>query len=252
VFNQTGLTVAEATGGQQQPWMSNSPIRGQFFFVPPAPAVTVQTPASPVDPEVTVWQSIQDSGDIRSFRSYLQRYPSGKFAAQANQRIAALSAPAPPAAAPSAAAPPVVALNAPTPPAAASSGAPAPPATTGQLGLADDGQQLNFVVRFTTPGQEVLIAQHSRWNSRCEPEALPVVEVLTKPANGTVDVRPGVKKVSTPPRAGKTDCRGRELPSNDIWYTPAPGYHGTDQFDYNVTLSDRTLHDRAVVDVSVK
>jgi hypothetical protein len=41
-FNQVGLAVKRQTGGSQQPWVSSSPIDGNFYFVPPAPA-----PASP-------------------------------------------------------------------------------------------------------------------------------------------------------------------------------------------------------------
>jgi len=34
-FNEIGLEVKRATGGAQQPWVSNSPIEGQFYFVGP-------------------------------------------------------------------------------------------------------------------------------------------------------------------------------------------------------------------------
>ena len=37
-FNEVGLAVASATGGQQQPWLSLSPIKGDFYFGPPASA----------------------------------------------------------------------------------------------------------------------------------------------------------------------------------------------------------------------
>jgi hypothetical protein len=38
-FNEVGLAVASATGGQQQPWLSLSPIKGDFYFSgPPASA----------------------------------------------------------------------------------------------------------------------------------------------------------------------------------------------------------------------
>ena len=36
-FNEVGLAVKRSTGGQQQPWLSSSPIDGKFYFVP-APA----------------------------------------------------------------------------------------------------------------------------------------------------------------------------------------------------------------------
>jgi uncharacterized caspase-like protein len=31
-FNQVGLAVKKSTGGSQQPWVSNSPIDGEFYF----------------------------------------------------------------------------------------------------------------------------------------------------------------------------------------------------------------------------
>jgi uncharacterized caspase-like protein len=31
-FNQVGIAVKRATGGAQQPWVSNSPIDGDFYF----------------------------------------------------------------------------------------------------------------------------------------------------------------------------------------------------------------------------
>lgn len=34
LFNQVGVDVKRATGGQQQPWLSSSPIDGDFFFMP--------------------------------------------------------------------------------------------------------------------------------------------------------------------------------------------------------------------------
>jgi hypothetical protein len=45
-FNQVGLAVKRATGGSQQPWVSSSPIDGNFYFV--APAASAQpAPAAP-------------------------------------------------------------------------------------------------------------------------------------------------------------------------------------------------------------
>jgi len=31
-FNQVAVTVKKATGGSQQPWVSTSPIEGEFYF----------------------------------------------------------------------------------------------------------------------------------------------------------------------------------------------------------------------------
>jgi TPR repeat protein len=39
-FNEVGLAVKRTTGGSQQPWVSSSPIDGNFYFVSPPPATT--------------------------------------------------------------------------------------------------------------------------------------------------------------------------------------------------------------------
>jgi TPR repeat protein len=52
-FNEVGLAVEKATNGQQLPWLSSSPISGNFYFAgKPAPAVADarSTPATPDAP----------------------------------------------------------------------------------------------------------------------------------------------------------------------------------------------------------
>src|SRR3954467_3642807 len=46
-FNQVGLTVKRQTGGSQQPWVSSSPIDGNFYFVPPTASAGPQVAALP-------------------------------------------------------------------------------------------------------------------------------------------------------------------------------------------------------------
>jgi hypothetical protein len=46
MFNQVGLQVKRGTDGSQQPWVSNSPIDGDFYFVPPVPPA----PDAPTEP----------------------------------------------------------------------------------------------------------------------------------------------------------------------------------------------------------
>jgi len=46
-FNQVGLAVKRQTGGSQQPWVSSSPIDGNFYFVPPAPSTQVAVAPPP-------------------------------------------------------------------------------------------------------------------------------------------------------------------------------------------------------------
>jgi uncharacterized caspase-like protein len=117
VFNTVGLQVKRDTGGDQQPWVSSSPIDGNFYFAglfptatqPPPPAATAATavaapslavppaadapasaPAPAVDKEALFWDSIKDSKSPADFREYLKKYPKGSFAGLARNRIAAL------------------------------------------------------------------------------------------------------------------------------------------------------------------
>ena len=72
MFNQVGLQVKRQTGGNQQPWVSTSPIDGDFTFTPvasvaaaapvrpPEPAASTATPASrstPAEPVPPVAQT---------------------------------------------------------------------------------------------------------------------------------------------------------------------------------------------------
>ena len=50
-FNQVGLAVKRQTGGSQQPWVSSSPIDGNFYFVAPAPAASSQQLAVAPQPD---------------------------------------------------------------------------------------------------------------------------------------------------------------------------------------------------------
>src|SRR6201986_1823877 len=52
-FNEVGLAVEKATGGQQLPWVSSSPISGNFYFAgkaEPAAAAAQPSPASSASP----------------------------------------------------------------------------------------------------------------------------------------------------------------------------------------------------------
>jgi hypothetical protein len=92
VFNTAAVTVKNETGGDQQPWVSNSRIEGTFYFVAP---VTVHITPAP-DPEVIFWQSVSNSSNAADFDAYLSKYPNGQFTDLAKNRIAALRAAATP------------------------------------------------------------------------------------------------------------------------------------------------------------
>ena len=89
VFNETGLEVKNRTGDAQQPWVSTSPIEGQFYFAG-APA---QQPTGGKDEavEIAFWNSVKDDKTPDAFRTYLASYPQGKFAALARLKLKQLT-----------------------------------------------------------------------------------------------------------------------------------------------------------------
>ena len=57
-FNEVGLAVKRATGGDQQPWVSNSPIDGSFYFSPQStqsPTIASNEPAQQILPPQKVY-----------------------------------------------------------------------------------------------------------------------------------------------------------------------------------------------------
>jgi TPR repeat protein len=84
MFNEVGLQVKQATNGQQQPWVSASPVEGQFYFSGPPEAVAAQPAA---DPDAVYWDSIKISANSADFQDYLTRFPNGQFASLAKRKL---------------------------------------------------------------------------------------------------------------------------------------------------------------------
>jgi hypothetical protein len=124
-FNEVGLAVKSATGGQQQPWFDTSPIEGHFQFRPDT--ATIAPTAIPSPPSATVadpsaderafWESVRDSRNSAELKAYLKRYPHGTYVVLANARLESLRA------APAAATP----AETPSPPPAAATNTAAAP-----------------------------------------------------------------------------------------------------------------------------
>jgi len=88
-FNQVGLKVKRATGGKQQPWMSNSPIDGAFYFVPSQVAAVTSGGLSQSTEEIA-WDYLKDTADAESLRRFVTKFPLGVRAGEAQARIAVL------------------------------------------------------------------------------------------------------------------------------------------------------------------
>ncbi len=100
----------------------------------------------------------------------------------------------------------------------------------------------------TQAGQELHVFTYASWHRDCSPEAPPQVILHTQPAHGSILLRPGPSTVSVI-REGAPDCMGRTYQGVGVWYVPAPGFRGADQFDYSVINPNSSSHDTVVVDV---
>ena len=88
VFKEVRNSVVAATNNRQVPWEASSLTGGDYYFnaKPVEVAATAPTLLS-TSPELLVWNSIKDSSDPATFRGYLKQYPSGLFAAIANEKL---------------------------------------------------------------------------------------------------------------------------------------------------------------------
>jgi TPR repeat protein len=86
-FNEVGLQVKQATGGQQQPWLSVSPIEGQFYFagLPGGTAAVAAAPAA--DPDVEMWEAAKQGNRVSDYSDYVSRFPKGQFVAVAQHHL---------------------------------------------------------------------------------------------------------------------------------------------------------------------
>ena len=113
VFNEVGLAVKRATGGAQQPWVSSSPISGNFFFAGPPAGVTASPPVARADPDAAArrdYEFAERQNTREAWDAFLARHPSGfyaELARSARGKLAAVAPPRPPAAPPTPAQPAV-------------------------------------------------------------------------------------------------------------------------------------------------
>jgi len=97
--------VIELSDGKQVPW-DHSSLTGQFFFKPGVQTSTLNKANNKTDPspglplvspgvhestfELTYWNSVKDSNDAAVIKTYLDQYPTGRFAALANAKMGSI------------------------------------------------------------------------------------------------------------------------------------------------------------------
>jgi hypothetical protein len=110
-FNEVGLAVASATGGMQQPWMSLSPIKGDFYFAGGAQTGNVE--ALPETPAAQAWAAAKDTTSVAVLEEFLRRFGDSFYAALARAKLEELkkrtqvAVVSPPTAVPTVVAPPI-------------------------------------------------------------------------------------------------------------------------------------------------
>ena len=90
VFKRVREGVVRESREQQVPWESSS-LQGEFAFVPGVAAPREAAADLEAAGELAFWNSIHTSTRADEFRAYLRQYPSGRFAALAQTRVAAFS-----------------------------------------------------------------------------------------------------------------------------------------------------------------
>jgi Caspase domain len=93
VFKQVRANVRRDSQGKQVPWESTS-LEGDFYFKSGASATTAAAVDSSNAIENALWDAVKNSNLPIELRAYLNRFPAGRYAAQAKVRLTQLQ-PAP-------------------------------------------------------------------------------------------------------------------------------------------------------------
>jgi uncharacterized caspase-like protein len=101
LFRNVRDDVLRKTGGSQEPFTYGSLSGNAFYFVGGQPTVNVGVAAAPQQSvsvssetgEALFWQGTVNANSENAYRSYLEQYPAGRFAALARENIARINAP---------------------------------------------------------------------------------------------------------------------------------------------------------------
>jgi uncharacterized caspase-like protein len=95
IFNTVGLAVKDATGGVQQPWVSSSPIAGNFYFAGQAAGApaTAAAPPPPVaaptvaDEAARAWSVTQNTTSIAVMEDFIRQFGGTAYGSMARARL---------------------------------------------------------------------------------------------------------------------------------------------------------------------
>ncbi len=89
-FNEVGLEVKRTTAGAQQPWVSSSPVAGDFYFAgaPSGAAAGTSVPAPPpLDAAERAWAVTQGSTSIAVLEDFVRQFGATPYGSMARARI---------------------------------------------------------------------------------------------------------------------------------------------------------------------
>jgi formylglycine-generating enzyme required for sulfatase activity len=86
-FNEVGLSVMQATGNSQQPWVSASPIKGTFHFVISGEVTITPPSAGRMSDAAEAWAATQNSTSIGVLQAFADRYENTVYGRMAHARI---------------------------------------------------------------------------------------------------------------------------------------------------------------------
>jgi hypothetical protein len=98
-FNAVGLVVKQATAGAQQPWVSSSPIAGNFYFagqaaavqaVAPPPSATAPPAAASTasDEAARAWSITQNTTSVAVMEDFIRQFGGTAYGSMARARLA--------------------------------------------------------------------------------------------------------------------------------------------------------------------
>jgi Caspase domain len=87
-FNEVGLVVANKTGGAQQPWVSLSPIKGNFYFANPTGPTSHAEPTAPrPDPAFEAWNALKNTNSQSVLRAFIAKFGDSIYAELAKAKL---------------------------------------------------------------------------------------------------------------------------------------------------------------------
>jgi formylglycine-generating enzyme required for sulfatase activity len=85
VFNEVGLAVMQSTGNSQQPWVSSSPIAGNFYFAG-APASATDG-RSAEDSAAKAWPAIANTTSVAVLEDFIRQFGATVYGSMARARL---------------------------------------------------------------------------------------------------------------------------------------------------------------------